>query len=35
MDSTNAELRDAPQYTTRIIRQQPEGCLDALSNPGQ
>jgi hypothetical protein len=31
MDSTNGELSDAPQYTARIIRQHPEGCLDSLS----
>jgi hypothetical protein len=29
MDSTNDDhLRDAPQYTARVIRQHPEKCLD-------
>lgn len=32
MDATNADhLRDAPQYTCRVVRQEPDGCLDTLT----
>lgn len=32
MDTTNDEhLREARQYTTRIVRQEPAGCLDVIA----